>query len=72
MTVIVDLVLVGIKKLTELVPLWMAASAEQRAEIEAKAKSLVGGLDGLFQAADSKDDANTKAAKDAIAAASGK
>ena len=72
MSVIVDLVLVGIKKLTELVPLWMAASAEQRAEIEAKAKSLVGGLDDLFKAADSKDDANTKAAKDAIAAASGK
>jgi hypothetical protein len=67
MSVIVDLVLVGIKKLTELVPLWMAASAEQRAEIEAKAKSLVGGLDSIFGAADKKDAANTDAAKKAIA-----
>lgn len=67
MTVIVDLVLTGIKKLTELVPLWIGASAEQRAVIEGKAKSLVEGLDGLFKSADAKDQANTDAAKKAIA-----
>lgn len=67
MGVIVDLVLTGVKKLADLVPLWIASSAEQKAEIEAKARSLVGGLDALFVAADAKDDAATKAARDAIA-----
>lgn len=67
MTVIVDLVVTGVKKLVELVPLWMNASAEQRAEIEAKARSLVGGLDAIFDAADKKDAAATQKAKDAIA-----
>ena len=65
--VIVDLVLTGIKKLTELVPIWMGASAEKRAEIEAKATALVTGLDDIFEAADKKDDAATQNARDAIA-----
>jgi hypothetical protein len=67
MGVILDLVVTGAKKLIELVPMWMNASAEQRIEIEAKARSLVSGLDSLFAAADAKDDAATQAARDAIA-----
>lgn len=67
MNVIVDLVTVGVKKLIELVPMWMNASAEEKAKIEAKARSLVAALDDDFKAADAKDDAATKAARDAIA-----
>ena len=72
MSVIVDLVLVGVKKLVDLVPVWMNASDEKKAEIEGKAKSLVDGLDLLFKSADEKDAAALKAAQDAIDAASGK
>jgi hypothetical protein len=72
MSVIVDLVLVGVKKLVDLVPVWMNASDEKKAEIEGKAKSLVDGLDLLFKSADEKDAAALKAAQDAINAASGK
>ena len=67
MGIIIDLVTAGVTKLIELVPLWVGASAEKKAEIEAKARSLVSGLDALFVAADAKDDAATKAARDAIA-----
>lgn len=67
MDVIFNLVTTGISKLIDLVPIWMAASAEKKAEIEAKARSLVEGLDSLFVAADVKDAANTKKATDAIA-----
>jgi hypothetical protein len=67
MSVIIDLVTTGVTKLIDLVPIWMAASAEKKAEIEAKARSLVAGLDSLFEAADAKDAANTKKATDAIA-----
>jgi hypothetical protein len=63
----IDLVITGVTKLIELVPIWLASSAEKKAEIEAKTRSLVGGLDALFSAADAKDDAATKAARDAIA-----
>jgi hypothetical protein len=66
MGIVIDLVMVGVKKLVEVIPLWMNASAEQRIEIEAKARSLVSGLDALFVAADAKDDAATKKAKDAL------
>jgi hypothetical protein len=66
MSVIIDLVTAGVSKLIELVPLWVGASAAQRAEIEAKTRSLVSGLDALFSAADAKDDAATQRAKDAL------
>ncbi len=72
MGIIVDLVMTGIKKLADLIPLWMSASAEERVAIEAKARSLVGGLDEAFAAADAKDDANTAAAMKAIADAAPK
>jgi len=67
METIVSLVATGVGKLIELIPVWVAASAEKKAEIEAKTRSLVAGLDALFSAADAKDDAATQAARDAIA-----
>mgnify|MGYP001168652274 CR=1 FL=1 len=55
MTEIVSLVASGVGKLIGLIEVWAGAGAEQRAEIEAKAKKLVDGLDALFDAADAKD-----------------
>jgi len=66
MDLIIGLVTKGVSKLIELVPLWMNASAEQKAAIEAEARSTVGRLDALFAAADVKDDAATQAARDAL------
>ena len=63
---IYSLVVTGVTKLIELVPIWLNSSAERRAQILAKAEALVSGLDEIFDAADVKDNAATQAARDAI------
>ena len=71
MDTIISLVTTGVQKLIELVPLWMQSSAEQRAKIEAATRSAVDSLDKVFVDADVKDDANTRAAREAIERARG-
>lgn len=66
METIVNLVVSGVKKLAELIPLWVRSSAEERAKIEEEARASNARLDGLFAAADTRDEAGTKAAQGAI------
>jgi hypothetical protein len=61
-TEILPLIISGVSKLVGLIEVWSGASEEKKAEILAKAKTLVDGLDALFDADDAKD----KAAMDAF------